>query len=82
MAQIKFSKEDKEIVCRKIQVYFRTELDQEIGQFDAEFLMDFFAEEIGVYFYNQGLHDAKRVMESRLADISDEIYEIEKPTPR
>ena len=80
MSQIEFSREEKEAISRKLQLYFREELDQEIGQFDAEFLLDFFAEEIGPYFYNRGLYDAQAVLESRLENISEAIYEIEKPT--
>lgn len=80
MSQIEFSREEKEVISRKVQLYFSEELDQEIGQFDAEFLLDFFAEEIGPYFYNRGLYDAQAVLESRLENISEAIYEIEKPT--
>ena len=80
MSAIEFSKEEKAIIAGKIQLYFTEELDQIIGQFDAEFLLDFFAEEIGAFFYNRGLFDAQTVMESRMADISDALYEIEKPT--
>ena len=80
MAKIEFSKEEKEIVSRKIQLYFREELDQEIGAFDAQFLLDFFAEEIGPFFYNRGLFDAQAIIEDQLENIVDAIYEIEKPT--
>ena len=80
MSSIEFSREEKEVIARKIQLYFTEELDQQIGQFDAEFLLDFFAEEIGPFFYNRGLFDAQTVMETRLADISEALYEIEKPT--
>jgi len=80
MAIIEFSKEEKEILVRKIQLYFREELDREIGQFDAEFLLDFFAEEVGAYFYNRGLFDAQVVLESRMENIAEAIYEIQKPT--
>ena len=80
MSAIEFSQEEKAIIARKIQLYFTEELDQTIGQFDAEFLLDFFAGEIGAFFYNRGLFDAQTVMESRMADISDALYEIEKPT--
>ena len=54
MSEIEFTREEKDVICRKIQLYFQEELDQEIGQFDAGFLLDFFAEEIGSYFYNRG----------------------------
>jgi len=80
MAEIEFSREEKAIVVQKIQLYFDRELDQEIGQFDAEFLLDFFARQVGVYFYNQGLHDAQAILSSKLENIADAIYEIEKPT--
>lgn len=81
MALIEFSKEEKEIIVRKIQLYFNEELEQEIGQFDAEFLLDFFSEEVGAYYYNRGLYDAQAVLQGKMEDIADAIYEIEKPTP-
>jgi uncharacterized protein (DUF2164 family) len=56
------------------------ELDQEVGQFDAGFLLDFFAEEIGAYFYNRGLYDAQGILASRMENIAEAIFEIEKPT--
>lgn len=80
MAEIEFTKEEKEIIGKKIQLYFSQELDQEIGQFDAQFLLDFFAEEVGVYFYNRGLYDAQAILERRLEDMSEAIYELEKIT--
>ena len=80
MERIKFSKEEKEIITRKIQMYFNDELDQKIGQFDTEFLLDFFSEEIGSYFYNRGLIDAQAVLDNKLEDISTTLYELEKPT--
>jgi len=80
MSEIEFSKDEKEIIGKKIQLYFSEELDQDIGQFDASFLLDFIAEEIGPYFYNRGLYDAQVVLEERVETIKDAIYEIEKPT--
>lgn len=82
MEEIKFNAEEKAQIVRKIQMYFIEELDQKIGQFDAEFLLDFFAEEIGGYFYNRGLYDAMQVMDERLETVKDALFEIEKPTPR
>lgn len=80
MAKIEFSKEEKELITKKIQLYFKEELDREMGQFDALFLLDFFADEIGAYFYNRGLYDAQAILERRVEDISDAIYELEKIT--
>ena len=80
MALIEFSKEEKLSIIKQIQDYFEDELEQEIGQFDTEFLLDFFSEKIGVYYYNKGLFDAQAILKSKVDDISDAIYEIEKPT--
>jgi uncharacterized protein (DUF2164 family) len=80
MSEIEFSKEEKELIVRKIQLYFKAELDSDIGQFDAQFLLDFFAKEVGGYFYNRGLYDAQAVLEKRMDDITDAIYELEKIT--
>jgi uncharacterized protein (DUF2164 family) len=80
MSKVEFSKEEKEAIIRKIQIYFKKELDQEIGQFDAEFLLDLFSEEVGAYYYNRGLYDAQTILESRIESITEAIYEIEKPT--
>ena len=80
MSEIKFSKEEIEILTKKIQLYFSEELDYEIGQFDAQFLLDFISEEIGPYYYNRGLYDAQSVLENRMESISEAIYDIEKIT--
>jgi len=76
---IKFSKDETEILTRKIQLYFNEELDQDIGQFPAQFLLEFFTEEVGPYFYNRGLTDAQAVLEARMESITEALYELEKP---
>jgi uncharacterized protein (DUF2164 family) len=60
-------------------MYFREELTQEIGNFDAEFLIDFFAEEIGGFFYNRGLYDAETLISEKVLEISDLLLQLEKP---
>ncbi|ARN74125.1 DUF2164 domain-containing protein [Oceanicoccus sagamiensis] len=80
MSTIEFSDEEKNILVKKIKLYFEQELDQDIAQFDALFLMDFIAEEMGAYFYNRGVQDAKLILEEKIEAIGDAFYEIEKPT--
>jgi len=77
---IKFEKEEKAHIVKNIQLYFLDELNQKIGGFDAEFLLDFFAEQIGVYFYNRGIYDAQAVLDSRIDDVRDAILDLEKIT--
>ena len=80
MSEIKFSKEEKALIVARIQGYFEEEMQQPIGGFDAEFLLDFFTTEIGSYFYNRGLYDAQALLNDKLEDISDALYQLEQPT--
>lgn len=80
MSEIKFSTEEKERIVQKIKLYFNDKLDQDIGQFEAEFLLDFFSEQVGPYYYNRGLYDAKAILEAKLENIDEALYEIERPT--
>lgn len=80
MFAIEFSKEEKAILMSKLQRYFTEELKQEIGQFDAEFLLDFFSRELGAYYYNHGLYDAQAALAAKLDDIHDAIFQLEQPT--
>jgi uncharacterized protein (DUF2164 family) len=77
---IEFTKEQKMHIVYKIKHYFAAELGEEIGQFDAEFLLAFFAKEIGPYFYNQGLHDAQAATEAQMDALKEVLYTMEEPT--
>ena len=46
MQSIAFTQEQKDILVVKIKAYLAKELDLEVGQFDAEFLLEFFSKEI------------------------------------
>ncbi len=65
-------------LVKEIQQYFTDELDQEIGSFDAQFLLDFFARRAACHFYNQGLSDAFKAFEGKLAEFGELIYELEQ----
>ncbi|PLW83837.1 DUF2164 domain-containing protein [Kineobactrum sediminis] len=80
MSEVNFSDGEKEQIVSKVKLYFREELDQDIGSFDAEFLIDFFTRELGAYFYNRGLYDSQTILASKLEDLADSILELEKPT--
>ncbi len=73
-----FTREEKEAIVAKIQAWFEKELKQDIGQFDAEFLLDFFGDEVGKYFYNRGLYDAQAILEERMDNITEAISELGK----
>ena len=78
MKKIVFSKEEKAAIVGRIQQYFTDELDQTIGVLPAEFLLDFFATEIGANYYNQGLQDAHAALTKQMEDFSEAIYLLER----
>ena len=80
MPYIDFSKDEKAALVRKVQLYFNEELGQQIGEFDAEFLIDFVSRELGAYYYNRGLQDAQAALSAKLDDVQDAIYQLELPT--
>jgi uncharacterized protein (DUF2164 family) len=82
MKPIKFEKEERAAIVARIQRYFVDELDSEIGGIPAELLLNFFSEEIGPFYYNQGLADAQAVMARMTDTINDEIYGLEQRQAR
>lgn len=77
---ISFSRDEKAALVGKLQRYFSSELQQELGQFDGEFLLDFISGHIGAYYYNRGVRDAQAALAAKLDDIQDALYQLEQPT--
>ncbi|MCW1409937.1 DUF2164 domain-containing protein [Rhizobium sp. 1AS11] len=77
MKKIEFSKEEKAEIVSRIRAYFDRELDP-IGALSAEFLLDFFIEEIGPYVYNRGLKDAQAALLKRMEDMAEDIHLLER----
>ena len=78
MSNIKIESKRKNELVIELQSYLQDELDLEVGQFDADFLLDFMVKNLGPAIYNQALNDSLKVFESKMMDVSDGIYEIEK----
>ncbi len=78
MSNIKIDSKRKNELVLELQAYLQDELDLEVGQFDADFLLEFMIKKIGPAIYNQALNDALMVFENKMMDVSDGIYEIEK----
>ena len=79
MQKIEFSTDQKAHMVDKIKAYFSDELQQDIGGFEAEFLIEFFAKELGPYFYNRGLFDAQQVFHEKMEEVGYNLQELEQP---
>tara|TARA_R110000868_G_scaffold228092_1_gene481042 strand:+ start:570 stop:806 length:237 start_codon:yes stop_codon:yes gene_type:complete len=78
MLQIEFPPQQKEQLIQKLQKYMSKELEIELGQFDADFLLDFISKEMGSLYYNQGLYDAQIVLTDKMESLTDAIYQLEQ----
>jgi uncharacterized protein (DUF2164 family) len=78
MPKIELSNEERAEAVSQIQRYFQKELDREIGSVAAQLLLEFFTERMSGIYYNRGLHDAQAVFASKLDDINDAIYGLER----
>lgn len=80
MTPLTLNKEQKNHLSEKLKDYLLDELNVEIGEFDADFLLDFIGENVGVYYYNKGLQDAQTVLMRQFDQLTDAIAEIEQVT--
>ena len=81
MAMIEISKETRDVIIMKIKNYMQEELDYEIEGFDADFLLSFFTQNVGVYYYNQALIDVHALIAKQMESFADSVYDLEKPIP-
>jgi uncharacterized protein (DUF2164 family) len=80
--RIRLSEERRGHMLRSIKQYFVTHFDEEISDFRAENLLDFFVKELGAPVYNQAIQDAYAFIQEKLADLEGEFYEPEEPYRR
>ncbi|MBW8321879.1 MAG: DUF2164 domain-containing protein, partial [Rhizobium sp.] len=71
LPKLDFSNEDQATIVAKVQDYFLTEFELDVGRFEAEGMLQFFAKEIGAHFYNRGLYDAQAVITGQIDAIND-----------
>jgi|TARA_B100000929_G_C15267206_1_gene338808 uncharacterized protein (DUF2164 family) len=77
---INISRKNKDKIVQDLQEWFQDNLDQDIGALDAEFLTDFFTENIGGLYYNQALKDVHTLIYEKTESLADNIYELSKDT--
>lgn len=76
--RIRLSDERRAQLIAALKQYFADEFDDSLSDFRAEGLLDFLLREVGPPVYNQGVRDATRYVQAKLADIDGEVYEEEE----
>ena len=77
---INISRKNKDKITQDLQEWLRENLEQEIGNLDAEFLLDYFTENLGGFYYNQALSDVHSLIAEKTESLADSIYDLMKDT--
>ncbi|WP_028117228.1 DUF2164 domain-containing protein [Ferrimonas senticii] len=80
MDKLNLSRPQTEQLAQAIQHYCQQEFEVDLGQFEAEFLLQFVVDKVAPEIYNQALLDAQALLENRVNDWRDDLYQIEKPS--
>ncbi len=62
-----------------LQGLYLEEFDEELSDFRAERVLDFFLETVGPQVYNQAVQDARGWMHRKLDDLDGEVYVAARP---
>lgn len=79
MNPVELTKEQRDALVEALQEYSEQEMDQELGQFEAGFLLDFMLQRLGTLCYNKGLEDARVAILGRMELATEVVYEMEQP---
>ena len=74
---IELDAELRKRLVASIRRYFEEELEEEIGELQAGFLLDFCLKEICPTVYNRAIGDAQAWMLGRVDDLEGSLYEPE-----
>jgi len=72
---IELTKEEVADVIPSLRRYFKEELELEISEMRAKFLLNYFLKEIAPFAYNQGVKDAESYFRGRVEDLSGTCFE-------
>jgi len=69
--------ETKRDILSAIKQYFLEERDEEVGDLQASFLLDFVLKEIGPSIYNQAIKDAQARLSEAVSELDVSLHEPE-----
>ncbi len=75
--RIALSDERRDQLVAALQRFQTDEFEQELSDFQARRLLDFFVHHLGAPVYNQAIQDARAFLQDKLSDLEGEFYEPE-----
>ena len=64
-----------------IKRFMEDRFELELGSFEAEELLDFFAREFAPYFYNKAILDVQSYLKERFESIESDVWELSFRAP-
>ena len=81
--RVRLTDERRARTLRSVKKFYVETLDQELSDFTAARILDFFVKELGPPVYNQAIQDARKFLSAKLDDLDVEFYEPDEPhSPR
>ncbi len=77
--RMKLTEDRRARVLLAMKRFFSEKLDQELSDFSAERILDFFVKQLGPPVYNQAIQDARAFVQGKLDDLEGEFYAPEEP---
>jgi uncharacterized protein (DUF2164 family) len=71
---IKLKTEVRKQACESLQRYFDLNMEEKLGNLQANALLDFLLEEIGPSIYNQAVNDAQNHLQARVQELDFEVH--------
>ena len=75
---LQLDKEQEEILLDELRAYMSDELDMDIGNLPAKFLLDFMVQLIGPKIYDQAISDTEPWLYDRFTGILEDLSVLKK----
>lgn len=75
---LQLDKEEEEVLLDDLRAYMSDELDMDIGNLPAKFLLDFIVDLIGPKIYDQAISDAEPWLYDRFTGILEDLSVLKK----
>ncbi len=75
-------KEERAHIVAKLRQYFQDEREEEWGELPAAMLLDFIEREIGPFFHNRAVREAKAKTVAAFATLTEEMEYMEILVPK
>ena len=72
---IQLSKQEIEAIVPSLRKYFKEELELELSEMRAKFVLDYFLKEIAPFAYNKGVKDAESFFRAKIEDLPAVCFE-------